>query len=67
VLAGIAAEQRILETRKALRLVHRFLTMDGEECAVQVWAAPLIDGSGQVSGIAGYTQNLNPCEPFDFD
>ncbi len=60
VLAGIAAEQRILHTRQALRLVHRFMTMEGDECAVQVWAAPLID-SDFVCGIAGYLQSLDDC------
>ena len=59
VLAGLDAERRIVETKTALRLVHRFFAHDGEQRAVRVWAAPVLDETGAVTAIAGYLERAD--------
>ena len=59
VLAGIEAERRIMQSKTALRLVYGFFTHDGEQRAVRVWAAPLLDDTGMVTGIAGYLERAD--------
>lgn len=59
VLAGIEAERRIMERKSAVRLVHRYFTAEGEPRAVYVWASPILDETGTVTGIAGYLEGAD--------